>query len=122
MSSYFITVDYDGKYPNLCSGIWTITIDEQTFKTEKYDTECFETYGNYSKWSFKENWDVTWYTYEDGLDCSEWIEHIKENDTNGLYSWLVEHFPPEDIDNILLMLFGPIQERDFRSSSCGGCI
>ena len=69
------------------------------------------TYGTYQSWYFNDDYSVEFKDYTDGLECDEWIEANKE--------WLdnisTDIFAQEEI-------FYAINENDFRSGSCGGCI
>lgn len=116
-----INVSYDGKYPSYCMGVWKITIGDKEFKTEKYQSEEFGTYGIFQTWHFDKDWNMHWDSYEDGNHLEEWVETVKEEDTNGLYTWLKANFKEEEIDGLLYRLYGHIQSRDYRGNSCGGC-
>lgn len=48
-----IFVDWSGKYPNLCGGEWTITIDGLPVNIpELLKHDRMNTFGTYSEWSF----------------------------------------------------------------------
>lgn len=109
-----VEVKWSGKYPNVCSGKWTLIINGIDV-TDKIPTDLrnrpMNTYGTYYNWKFKPDWDVEWSSYSDGLSCSEWIE---ENDY-----WL--NTITED-NSIKSEIYYAINSQDFRYGSCGGCI
>lgn len=118
-------VEWSGGYPNLCSGEWTIfyndiklTIpvqDEDSYYNRR--TEDMGTAGEYSRWYFDENYSEETEYYQDGLECGDWIVDNKD--------WLDEMFDEHKIPKGFFtyhQLFKAIQEQDWRSGSCGGCI
>jgi hypothetical protein len=68
------------------------------------------TFGTYRSWHF-EDWIEVFDDYIDGLMCDKWIEVNKY--------WL--NNITEDYA-IQTEIFNAINEEDFRSGSCGGCI
>ena len=75
------------------------------------------TYGQYSRWYFDEEYCEYDEYYYDGLEKDEWIV---EN-----YEWVVPMFNEFDIPvtpSLLSNLYHQINEEDWRSGSCGGCI
>jgi len=58
-----ITASYDGKAPNLCMGRWTIEIEDYSFSNIEGD---MATAGTYDSWSFGDDYDVIWESYEAG--------------------------------------------------------
>ena len=104
-------VQWTGKYPCLCHGEWIIKKDGVVQAlSEAVKTSPMFTYGTYHKWHFGKNWDVIDEDYENGLDFSDWLS---------INTWVlnIAKLPSEQIE-----LFEKIQEQDFRSGSCGGCI
>lgn len=59
------------------------------------------------------------YEYYDGLNCEEWIEKLKTNDINGLYTSLKTHGLDKTIN--YKILYHKINTLDWRQNSCGGC-
>ena len=107
-----ITAEWTGRWPNLCSGEWIITIDgEKVDLPDEVRTSPMGTYGTYNTWTFGENWSVEWSTYEDGLDFEPWLQENR--------SWVskLNLSDTEERD-----LYDAISEEDWRHNSCGGCI
>lgn len=108
-----VEAKWSGSYPCLCSGSWTLIVDGKDV-SEKIPfylrKSSMNTYGTYQSWHF-EDWLEVFEDYDDGLDCEEWI---KSND-----DWLNEITTDYLIKE---QIFMAIQEEDFRSGSCGGCI
>ena len=108
-----VEAHWSGKYPNLCSGEWTLKVNNQNV-TEmipiSLQTSQMNTYGVYQSWHF-ENWDEVFESYIDGLDKDDWIaaNDYWLNEITNDYSVKVE-------------IFRAIQSEDFRTGSCGGCI
>ena len=79
-------IDYDGAYPNLCSGNLTVTIDEIVYK---FPNHCLISGGSVS---FTEDWNEV---VTDGpWEISEWPEGFLEeykcavlNEVNHIIPW-----------------------------------
>ena len=116
---YNVHVSWSGKYPCLCHGEWTITINKKKLKIPEYHiSESMNTYGEYERWYFNDHYDEKWETYTDGLKYPEWI---KENE------WLIDELKrikinENDIEDLTKDIYIKIQFEDFRHDSCGGCI
>ena len=107
-----IKVEWTGGYPCLCCGEWKLIIDGKDMSlTIPFQNEDAGTYGEYSWWQFNKNYDEEWNSYEDGLNCSEWL--------SALAAWITELGLNEDEARLL---FEKFQECDWRHGSCGGCI
>ena len=105
---------WSGSYPNLCRGEWTLKIggnDVSSLIPKELRYDEMNTYGTYETWYFDDNAMEVFEDYEDGLDCDEWIEENKY--------WL--DAIAEDYDT-QVKIFKAINEQDWRSGSCGGCI
>lgn len=118
-----ITVEWTGKYPNLCNGRWIIIIDGQEVKCDKdnYDSilgEEMNTYGNYRRWNFSEDWDVEWNTHTDGEKYKSWIKLDSTKELLKLIEDNCIYLEEQDIEN----LYNKLNEKDWRSGSCGGCV
>lgn len=108
-----VTANWSGSYPCLCYGEWTLKIDDLDVSNkipEELRNNSMNTYGEYEEWHF-EDWMEVFESYEDGLDCDEWIAENKY--------WL-----DNITDNIDVQkeIFNAISGQDFRHGSCGGCI
>lgn len=114
-----IEVNWSGGYPTLCYGKWTIVIDG--IKLTGLEQEHFSTYGVYDTWHF-EDWNDVWETYTDGYRFNSWYKNLLAHDTNGLKSSLVRHGFDINNEDFIEDLYEAIQEKDWRHSSCGGCI
>ncbi|MCK9476551.1 MAG: hypothetical protein M0R46_11560 [Candidatus Muirbacterium halophilum] len=118
-----IKVEWSGSYPNLCSGEWTIRINEMVIPIpEERIGGSMGTSGEYSRWYFGENYEEHTEHYYDG-DDSEW-----SNDDNWLkYAiWCLSEYHSlrfiGDLDRLYDRIYNEISENDWRSGSCGGCI
>ena len=110
MSSW--TAEWTGKYPCLCSGEWILYRDDEPVDTDiPFQSECAGTYRTYSRWYFDDNYSEHWEEYEDGLDADAWIDEH--------WDWLQTLTDDEDEYHDIFFAF---QDKDWRSSSCGGCI
>lgn len=111
-------VEWTGCYPCLCSGEWIIKYKGQKLNIpEDIKHDHMNTYGQYSRWYFDEEYCEYDEYYYDGLEKNEWIV---EN-----YEWVVPMFNEFDIPvtpSLLSNLYHQINEEDWRSGSCGGCI
>lgn len=104
---------WNGEYPCLCSGYWTLyvnDIDVSDKIPEELRCEPMDTYGTYDSWDFN-NWEEEWTSYNDGLSKYEWIQ---KND-----DWLSEIVSNYDEKESIYYAF---QSSDWRYGSCGGCI
>ena len=108
-----VTANWNGSYPCLCHGEWTLKVNGKNVSKkipEDLRNSSMNTYGTYQSWHF-EDWMEVFEDYEDGLDCEEWIEENNE--------WLNKITTDYSIKE---QIFNAIQSEDFRSGSCGGCI
>lgn len=108
-----VKAKWSGSYPCLCVGEWTLKVDGKDVSKkipEDLRKSSMNTYGTYQSWHF-EDWLEVFEDYSDGLCCEEWI---KENDY-----WLNEITDNRDTK---ILIYNAINEQDFRSGSCGGCI
>jgi len=108
-----VEAKWSGAYPCLCFGEWTLIVDGKDVSDKIPDylrKETMSTYGNYDSWHF-EDWLEVFESYNDGLDCEEWIEKNDE--------WLNEITTDYSVKE---QIFLAIQKEDFRPNSCGGCI
>lgn len=108
-----VIANWSGAYPNLCSGEWTLSVNDKNIsdKIPPYLRNAeMNTAGTYQSWHF-ENWLEIFEDYEDGFNCEDWIE---END-----SWLSDITTDYSIKE---EIFNAIQSQDWRHGSCGGCI
>ena len=110
-----IKIEWTGGWPSLCIGEWVIEIDGVNCSDkipEKLRVSDMGTEGTYKSWCFADDeLDVEWSFYADGLDENDWIDANKY--------WLKE-LPIDESEYPLV--FKLINEQDFRSGSCGGCI
>ena len=128
-----ITVEWTGAYPNLCSGEWLIRINGKLIEDGKdydpYDKrkmmtpygsvlrESMNTAGTYQSWHF-EDWSEVFEDYESGYAFKQW----EETEIAKKLFTLIEK------NKIILsgkekeILFEALQDNDWRSGSCGGCI
>lgn len=109
-----VKAKWNGKYPNFCSGQWTLIVNDVDV-SDKIPNELkyspMNTYGTYGRWYFNSNWHVITENYSHGLSCSEWIE---KNDY-----WLNEITKDNSIKSDI---YYAINSEDFRQGCCGGCI
>ncbi len=108
-----VKAKWTGRGFALCVGEWKLYVDgkDVTDKIpEDLRTEPMNTYKRYGRWYFKD-WVEEWESYYDGLKQDEWIESNKY--------WLDKI--TKDID-VQRQIFKAINEEDFRTNSCGGCI
>ena len=107
-----VTATWTGKYPNLCSGEWIITVDDEPVNIpEDLKHSHMNTKKLYFTWSFKEDWNEEWNGYEAGLDYKDWIAEK--------YEWLQDlHLSSVETH----ALYREINKSDWRHGSCGGCI
>lgn len=69
------------------------------------------TFGCHRRFRFAEDWEVVWSSYEDGLDCHDWIEANEH--------WLKNISIDKEVQEEIFRAF---QASDWRHGSCGGCI
>ena len=108
-----VEANWSGSYPCLCFGEWTLKVDGKdvsNFIPESLRESSMNTYGTYQSWHF-EDWMEVFENYESGLFCEDWIEENKE--------WLDKITKDEKVQ---AEIYYAINEQDFRSGSCGGCI
>lgn len=108
-----VEAKWTGKYPCLCYGEWILkvnNIDVSHLIPNELRTSSMDTLGTYSSWHF-ENWEEVFDSYEDGLDCEDWINENKE--------WLNKISTNLSVQE---NIYYAIRSEDFRSGSCGGCI
>jgi len=114
-----IDVKWSGSYPNLCSGTWTILIDDMKLPIpEFYENQDMGTPGEYETWEFDDNWSE---------EFSSYFDHGEENKLSWIrYSLecLEEAYSLNfNIDEKLInKIESLISDKDWRSGSCGGCI
>lgn len=109
-----IEVKWTGKWPRLCYGEWKLIIDgedKSSFIPEDRLRENMDTYGTYREWRFGNDYEEIWSSYEDGMNCQDWISFNKD--------WLNNISTDEAIQE---QLFYEFQASDWRHGSCGGCI
>ena len=109
-----IEVKWTGKWPCLCYGEWKLIIDgedKSSFIPEDRLRENMDTYGTYREWRFGNDYEEIWSSYEDGMNCQDWISFNKD--------WLNNISIDEAIQE---QLFYEFQASDWRHGSCGGCI
>ena len=127
-----IEVEWTGQYPNLCSGQWIIKINGKEIKDETNFSDYHQkempmygsilsssmyTSGTYQEWHF-EDWLEVFNDYEDGDEFNVWIKREDIKKLIILIEKSGHSLAKEDKRN----LFEKIQENDWRSGSCGGCI
>lgn len=88
-----ITVEYDGKYPNLCSGVLTVVLDNETWI---FPDDCLSSGGDV--W-FTESWDEV-------VNHGPW----------SITSW-PKDFPEEHKEAVLDAVNANIEH-----GCCGGCV
>jgi len=114
-----IKVNWSGAYPNLCSGTWTVMINEMVLPIpEEQMSSDMGTEGSYSTWSFDEDYSETFSDYYDENDDSSmsWLNYSLQCLAEG-YS--LKFVGEKDLARIIS---DEISEQDWRSGSCGGCI
>ena len=117
-----IEVEWTGGYPNLCSGNWIIKINGVQIDDEVgvYDSVLkseMATAGSYSSWHF-EDWSEVFEDYDDGYEFAMWKKQPSIKKLFGLIENQDIVLSKDDMRN----LYESIQEKDWRSGSCGGCI
>lgn len=99
--------EWDGCYPNHCSGCWTLLKDGKPVDTEiPFQSDTAYTFGKhvtrYSEDSSRE--------YEDGMQVDEWVVEFKD--------WLSTIAEKCDWP----FIYYAFQENDWRHGECGGCL
>ncbi len=108
-----IEVRWTGEYPILCSGEWNIRIRNHLINLGKGH---MGTEGVYRRWVIIEC-SEEWETYTDGLDFEEWVVSTTGKRVLDTIRGVTE-ISDKEVEEIYWL----IQEKDWRSSSCGGCI
>ena len=108
-----VKANWSGSYPCLCFGEWTLKVDGKDVSEmipKNLRESSMNTYGTYQSWHFVD-WMEVFEDYESGLICEDWIRENKE--------WLDKITKDEKVQ---AEIYYAINEQDFRSGSCGGCI
>jgi len=124
-----IDVQWTGSYPNLCSGLWEIRIngilliDHKNTEDGSYNYESFlrrdmGTENQYSSWYFDGDYSECWDDYYQGDAYKQWI--VSEKGRNILELLGQNNVILSEAD--LINLYNQINSKDWRHSSCGGCI
>ena len=109
-----VKANWSGSHPDLCFGEWILEVDGVNMSDKiPEEIRCMPmyTYGTYEYWYFNDNGYEVSEDYDDGLGEEEWIV---ENDY-----WLDTITHDSDVKS---QIFNAIQEQDWRTNSCGGCI
>ena len=115
-----ITAEWTGSYPTLCFGEWIIEIDGVRIVDDTEDIILkgnMDTYGEYSKWCFDDDYSEAWNCYMDGLEYDKWIQ----SETGKELIELIKRNGFDLTDDELEELYFNLQREDFRNGSCGGC-
>ena len=88
-----IKIEYDGSYPNLCSGTLVVHIDEVRYDFADY---CLSSGGS------------VWFT-------EDWDEQVEEGDWS-IHDWPVD-FPEEFKEEVMASV-----NSEIPLGCCGGCI
>jgi len=125
-----IKVDWPGSYPNLCSGIWEIEIngvklidhknlrEDGSYEYGSFMREDMGTAGSYSSWYFDDDYSENWDDYYNGDDYDAWIASEKGKNILELLGGNSVILSESDLKR----LYNQINAKDWRTSSCGGCI
>ena len=93
MSGENIEVEYDGSYPNLCSGYLVVVIDDKRWEFPKH---CMQPGGD------------VWFD-------EDWSEHVEQG------PWYIDNWPegfPEDLkDDVTEKV-----NEEVEWGNCGGCV
>lgn len=109
-----VNANWSGEYPNLCSGKWTLEVDGINVSDkipEDLQHSPMGTCNQYQSWHFDEDYLEVFESYEDGLECDDWISQNKH--------WLDTITDNADTQQ---EIFHAINNCDWRHGSCGGCI
>ena len=104
---------WSGAWPCLCHGEWSLYKNNEDISymiPYELKSNDMNTFGEYETWHF-EDWEEVWESYEDGLDCDEWLKENK--------SW-ISRITNSEIEQE--EIFKTFQKEGFRWNSCGGCI
>ena len=88
-----ITIDYDGAYPNLCSGKLFVTVDGKRYEFPDY---CLGSGGN------------VWFD-------DDWGDHVESG------PWSVDEWPKDMPDDIKQEVLDAIN-CEISHGCCGGCV
>ena len=107
--------EWTGRYPNLCMGEWKLWKDGNDVSylipaDLRHSALGMNTAGTYPAWTFDEDWNDNWWSYEDGMDEEAWCQANHE--------WLQDIGARDEWGDI----FQEFQKYDFRQGCCGGCI
>ena len=108
-----VKVNWTGQFPNLCRGEWSLEVDGEDyselvpFNDDTWGAEEADTYGVYTRY----DGDGNYKEYEDGMEENEWIAENKQ--------WLSKITTET---GVWLQIYKAFQEKDWRHSSCGGCV
>lgn len=108
-----VEASWSGEYPNLCNGEWKLVVNAEDVsdKIPKELKYCsMNTYGTYQNWHF-EDWLEVFDSYDDGLDCEDWVASNK---------WWLNNITTNL--EVQKEIYYAINSQDFRSGSCGGCV
>lgn len=86
-------IEYDGAYPNLCSGKLFVTVDGKRYEFPDY---CLVSGGG------------VWFT-------EDWDEQVESG------PWSVDKWPEDMPDNIKTAVLGAINDQ-ISHGCCGGCV
>lgn len=93
MNENNIKIEYNGKYPNLCSGTLIVTINNKRWK---FPWHCLESGGTY------------WFD-------DDWIDHIETG------AWTITEWPNGFPKNQKKAVIAAVNEK-IPHGCCGGCI
>tara|TARA_R110000765_G_scaffold426338_1_gene541624 strand:+ start:1095 stop:1445 length:351 start_codon:yes stop_codon:yes gene_type:complete len=113
-----IVIEYTGSYPSRCLGEWSVTVNDKKLDIGSDSSGEKDTSICYSTWHF-EDWIDVWEDHEDGLDFSEWCQ---SEIGKRIIGYIQSEVDGELTYDEKIDIFGQVQDLDFRSSSCGGCI
>jgi len=124
-----IKVNWTGSYPNLCSGVWEITIDGMSINDNSKMQNTYDsmlkrnmgTEGSYESWHF-ENWSEVFESYDDGLYFDDWVKSTQAVELRLMIDDNLIQKQTKMSDPDMKNLFSELQNNDWRSGSCGGCI
>ena len=108
-----VYANWSGTYPNLCSGKWTLIVDDVDYSELISHKDEMNTYGTYENWYFggESGWEEIWESYEDGLTFLDWQYENKD--------WLNKITTDKSVQR---QIYDAISMCDWRHGSCGGCI